>query len=304
MSTPSFANRLGTWISVFTTHSGIAFMRLLALLPLPLVRGLGTLLGWALYALVGARRRVVKTNLMLCFKELPRHEIRRLTVQTFVYFAQAWLDRSWLWHAPRRVVERRVSLVGAVQELQGSEPTVIFLPHFVGLDAAWVGVTLRVPRPSTTIYTDQSNKLVDAWILRGRRRFGNLQLFGRIDGVKPIVSAIRSGQPLYLLPDMDFGPDESVFVPFFGVPTATVPSLPRFARLGHAKVVPVLSRLTPTGYEVSVLPAWADYPSQDPVLDTARMNAYLETYIRDQPAQYYWVHKRFKTRPPGSAELY
>ncbi|MBC7719939.1 MAG: lipid A biosynthesis acyltransferase [Chitinophagaceae bacterium] len=304
MSTPSFANRLGKWFSAFTTHSGIAFMRLLALLPLPLVRGLGTLLGWALYALVGARRRVVKTNLMLCFKELPSHIIRRLTVQTFVYFAQAWLDRSWLWHAPRRVVERRVSLVGAVQELQGSEPTVIFLPHFVGLDAAWVGVTLRVPRPSTTIYTDQSNKLVDAWILRGRRRFGNLQLFGRIDGVKPIVSAIRSGQPLYLLPDMDFGPDESVFVPFFGVPTATVPSLPRFARLGHAKVVPVLSRLTPTGYEVSVLPAWADYPSQDPVLDTARMNAYLEAYIRDQPAQYYWVHKRFKTRPPGSAELY
>jgi KDO2-lipid IV(A) lauroyltransferase len=181
---------------------------------------------------------------------------------------------------------------------------VIFLPHFVGLDAAWAGVALQMPRPSTTIYTDQSNKLVDRWILRGRRRFGNLRLFGRGEGVKPIVAALRQGQPLYLLPDMDFGPAESVFVPFYGIPTATVPSLSRFARLGRAKVLPLLPRITPTGYEVEVLPAWADFPSDDPVADTARMNAQLQDYINTMPAQYYWVYKRFKTRPEGEPSLY
>jgi KDO2-lipid IV(A) lauroyltransferase len=103
---------------------------------------------------------------------------------------------------------------------------------------------------------------------------------------------------------MDLGPAESVFVPFSGIPTATVPSLSRFARLGRAKVLPLLPRITPTGYEVEVLPAWADFPSDDPVADTARMNAQLQDYINTMPAQYYWVHKRFKTRPEGEPSLY
>ncbi len=291
-------------LSALMSRAGIAFMQVLAILSLSWIRALGMLLGWLLYVLVGSRRRVVHTNLALCFPERSEAERRRLAQQTFVHFAQAWLDRSWLWHAPQAWVRRRVPLTGAVQELAGNAPTVIFLPHFVGLDAAWAGVALQVPRPSTTIYTDQSNKLVDEWILRGRRRFGHLRLFGRIDGVKPIVAALREGHPLYLLPDMDFGPDESVMVPFYGLPTATVPSLSRFARLGRAKVLPLLPRITASGYEVEVLPAWADFPTDDPVADTALMNARLQGYIATMPAQYFWVHKRFKTRPEGKPSLY
>ena len=292
------------WLGQALTEAGIVFMRALAFLPLAWIRALGAGLGWVLYRLVRSRRRVVLTNLALCFPALSASERRKLARQTFVFFSQAWLDRAWLWHAPRPWVQRRIRLTGALHELEGNEPTVIFLPHFVGLDAAWAGMALAMPRASTTIYTDQSNKRVDQWILQGRQRFGHLRLFGRIDGVKPIVAALREGQPLYLLPDMDFGPDESVFVPFYGVPTATVPSLSRFARLGRAKVVPLLPRLTADGYEVQVLPAWTDFPSGDPVLDTARMNARLQEYIATIPAEYYWVHKRFKTRPLGEASLY
>ena len=287
-----------------TTRATITLMRVLAFMPLAWIRALGTALGWLLYGLVGARRRVVQVNLLLCFPQYSEAERRRLTQQVFVHFAQAWLDRAWLWHAPKSWVQRRVRLSGAVHELAGSEPTVIFLPHFVGLDAAWAGVALQVPRSSTTIYTDQSNKLVDQWILRGRQRFGHLRLFGRIDGVKPIVAALREGQPLYLLPDRDFGLDDSVFVPFYGISTATVPSLSRFARLGRARVLPLLPRLTATGYEVQVLPAWENFPSDDALRDTAFMNAQLQDYIASMPAQYYWVHKRFKTRPEGEASLY
>ncbi|WP_309678535.1 lipid A biosynthesis acyltransferase [Polaromonas sp.] len=294
----------GQWLGQLTTRAGIALMQALAFLPLSWIRALGSVLGWLLYGLVGSRRRVVQANFALCFPALDEAARRRLTRQTFVYFAQAWLDRSWLWHAPQAWVRRRVRLTGAVQELAGNEPTVIFLPHFVGLDAAWAGVAQQLPRSSTTIYTDQSNKLVDQWILRGRQRFGHLRLFGRAEGVKPIVAALRQGQPLYLLPDMDFGPDESVMVPFYGVQAATVPSLSRFARLGRAKVLPLLPRITASGYEVQVLPAWPDFPSDDPVADTALMNARLQDYIASMPAQYYWVHKRFKTRPEGEPSLY
>ena len=295
---------LRAWAGAAATRAGIAFMKSLAWLPLPAVRALGTALGWVRYGLVGTRRRVVHANFSVCFPALSAAERRALAIETFVCFSQAWLDRAWLWHAPEKWVRQRVRLTGAVEELAGAAPTVIFLPHFVGLDAAWAAMALAMPRPSTTIYTDQTNKGVDRWILQGRQRFGHLRLFGRIEGVKPIVAALRAGQPLYLLPDMDFGPDESVFVPFYGVPTATVPSLSRFARLGRAKVVPLLPRLTPNGYEVLVLPAWTEFPGSDPVADTALMNARLQAYIATMPAQYYWLHKRFKTRPEGNSSLY
>ena len=294
----------GEWAARMLTEAGIVFMKALAFLPLAWIRALGAGLGWLLYRLVASRRRVVLTNLAMCFPALSQAERQRLAKRTFVCFSQAWLDRAWLWHAPKAWVKRRVRLTGAVHELAGCDPTVVFLPHFVGLDSVVPGVALAVLRPSITIYTDQSNKRVDQWILQGRQRFGPLRLFGRIEGVKPVVAALRQGRPLYLLPDMDFGPEESVFVPFYGVPAATVPSLSRFARLGRAKVVPVLPRITDWGYEVQVLPAWSDFPSQDAVQDTARMNASLQDYISTMPEQYYWVHKRFKTRPEGEASLY
>lgn len=294
----------GDWAVGLLTEAGIAFMKALAFLPLAWIRVLGAVLGRVLYRLVASRRRIVLINLAACFPALSSAEREQLARRTFICFSQAWLDRSWLWHAPEAWVRRRVRLTGAVDELAGTAPTVVFLPHFVGLDAVLPAVAMAMARPSISIYTDQSNQRVDQWILRGRRRFGLLGLFGRIDGVKPVVAALRQGRPLYLLPDMDFGPDESVFVPFYGVQAATVPSLSRFARLGRAKVVPVLPRLTDRGYEVHVLPAWNDFPGRDAVLDTARMNACLQEYIATMPEQYFWVHKRFKTRPDGEASMY
>lgn len=279
-------------------------MRVLAWLPLNWVRAVGWLLGYLLYVLVGARRRVVLANLRLCFPTLEVVQVRALSRQVFVHFAQAWLDRGWLWHGSPERVRARLTVTGALDELKGSDPVVIFAPHFVGLDAGWTALTQQVPRHFTTIYTDQSNEVVDAWVLQGRQRYGSSRLFGRSDGVKPIVATLRQGDPLYLLPDMNFGPRESLFVPFYGVPAATVPSLSRFARLGRAKVVPVVTRMTPQGYEVQVLPAWAGFPTDDLQADTALMNVRLQTYIDAMPDQYYWVHKRFKDRPAGETNFY
>jgi Kdo2-lipid IVA lauroyltransferase/acyltransferase len=283
---------------------GILFMRALARLPLGWVRALGNVLGHILYVVVVPRRRVVHVNLALCFPDRSQAQRRALARQVFVFVAQAWLDRSWLWHGDAGRARRRLTLTGAVGELRDGQATVIFAPHFVGMDAGWTALTQQVPRAFTTIYTDQSDKVVDEWILRGRRRFGTARLFGRADGVKTVVSALREGAPLYLLPDMNFGPEESVFVPFYGVPAATVPSLSRFARLGRAKVVPVITRMTREGYEVEVKPAWAGFPTDDLVADTALMNERLARYIDTMPAQYYWVHKRFKSRPEGLPPVY
>jgi KDO2-lipid IV(A) lauroyltransferase len=286
------------------TQLTLLLLRWTAGLPLSWVRGLGLLLGGFLFAVVGSRRRVVLTNLRLCFPHWSEAQVRTAARQTFVHFAQAWVDRGWLWHGNESLVRKRLRLTGSVQELQGDQPTVIFAPHFVGLDAGWTAITQQLPRRFTTIYTNQTNQASDAWILAGRQRFGHSRLFGRIDGVKPIVAALKSGEPLYLLPDMNFGPEDSVFVPFYGVAAATVPSLSRFARLGRAKVVPLVCRMTDDGYDIDVLPAWVDFPTSDTVADTARMNLHLQTYIDAMPTQYYWVHKRFKDRPNGEPPPY
>ena len=286
------------------SHIGIGLMRLLAVLPLAWVRGLGRVLGWLLFALAVSRRRVVQVNLRLCFPDHSPQELRAVALQTFVHFAQAWLDRGWLWHGSVAKLRQRLRVSGASHELQGGQPTVIFAPHFVGLDAGWTALTQQLPRCYTTIYSNQADPTLDQWILQGRKRFGTPRLFGRDDGLKPVVQALRDGRPLYLLPDMNITRQESVFVPFYGVSTATLTSLSRFARLGRAKVVPVVTELTASGYDVHVKPAWVDFPTDDLEADAATMNRNLQAYIDEMPNQYYWVHKRFKVRPAGEPSVY
>ena len=296
-----FGSKLGAYLA-------IGLMRLLAILPLSWVRGLGWLLGSALFYVIRSRRRVAEINLSLCFPEHSRQQIRRLARQNFVYYMQALLDRGWLWHGSPAVTLRRLKITGAVDQLQNNEPVVLFVPHFVGLDAGNTAFTQQIPRKLITIYTNQANKTIDAWILKRRARFGNVRLFGRIAGVKEIVAALRSGEMLGILPDMGFGREESIVVPFYGIPTYTVPSLHRFTRLGKAKgsakLVTVLTRMTKEGYEVNILPAWENFPTDNMHADTARMNKELEKYIETMPAQYFWVHKRFKDTPPGEKPVY
>ena len=290
------------------SHLGIGFMKAIAHLPLPLVRGFGKVLGLVLHTVAVPRRHVVDVNLALCFPQKSAAERRRIARETFVFVAQSWLDRSWLWHAPEAVVRQRLKVVGAAAEIEeiahGTAPMILFAPHFYGLDAAATGLTMHTARASNTIYTPQRDPLVDAWIRQGRERFGNVITLNRGDGIKPILAGLRRNGLLYLLPDMDFGRDHTVFVPFYGVQASTVPSLSRFARLGKAKVVPIVSRLTPGGYEIDVLPAWQNFPGDDAVADTALMNERLQGYIDAMPSQYYWVHRRFKTRPEGEAAVY
>jgi KDO2-lipid IV(A) lauroyltransferase len=282
----------------------IALMRLLAPLPLSWVRGLGALLGHVLHALASRRRRLALVNLRLCFPQLSEAEREAMVRRNFVYFMQAWLDRGWLWHAPRAVLESRFRRTGDWSVFQGEAPTIVFAPHFYGLDAGATALAMAADRRFSTIYTPQANEAVDEWMKQGRARFGDVNLLNRGDGVKPIVASLRKGGLLYLLPDMNFGPEESIFVPFYGVQTATVPSLPRFARLGRAVVVPLVTRITPEGYEIEAKPAWTDYPTDDVQADTTLMNARLQAWIDTMPDQYWWVHKRFKTRPPGEPSVY
>jgi KDO2-lipid IV(A) lauroyltransferase len=180
------------------------------------------------------------------------------------------------------------------------------VPHFIGLDIAGVAVQLFQSRPVVSMYQMQSNPVFEEAVLRGRSRFGNGRLFSRWDGARSVVRAVREGHHFFNLPDMDFGAKDAAFVPFFGVPAATLLAPSRMARALNMVVQPVVAEVLPgsQGYRVRFLEPWTDFPTDDALADTARMNRWIEDEVRRMPAQYLWVHKRFKTRPKGEPSVY
>ena len=285
-----------------------ALLKVLAHLPLGVWRGLGVILGWVVYLFLDMarnRRRIADVNLQLCFPEQDAAQRQRLIRQHCVRLAQSMLDRIWLWHGSEALVRRRVRLVGDSAAVLAPRPTVLFAPHFLGMDAGGMLLApLLQTRACVSIYTPLRNAPLDRWVRRGRSRFPNNLPVWRGDGIKPVVAALRKGGVLYLLPDMNFGAEESIFVEFFGQPAATIPSLARFARLGRAQVITAVTYMEPHGYSLHLSPPWSDFPTGDVRADTQRMNSHLETWVRQRPEEYFWLHKRFKTRPPGMPPVY
>ena len=278
---------------------------LLHFLPLPmlawLAKGFGGLLFW-----VGAsRRRVALKNLSLCFPALSQEQREHIARGHFRAFAQVMLEQGLLWWASDRRFLRMVKLTGGEnwEAVQG-RPVILLAPHFVGLD--WAGVRLSEIKVLASVYSRQKNKLLDRMLLKGRNRFNQSVLFSRQDGLRGVVKVLRRGIPFYYLPDLDFGQRNAVFVPFFGVPAATVTGLSRLAKIADAVVLPVVARQLAhgRGYEVTIYPAWDNFPTRDVTADTRRMNEFIEQRIQEMPEQYLWTHKRFKTRPIGEPRLY
>lgn len=284
----------------------IGLLWLLRFLPLPALACVGAGLGRVAYHLVGARRGVCQTNLALCFPQMPERERVRLAKRAFAALGRSVIDHGVLWWSSRRRIERMVRVEGLdalLRLVDAGTPVILFAPHFVGLDAG--ATRLSMERPAVSMYSRQKDRLLDAMLRRLRKRFEPVTLLSRQEGARGLVRHMQRGKPCYYLPDMDFGPRDSVFVPFFGVPAATITGLARLARLAGARVVPVVTTMEPGGrYLTRIHPPWEDFPTGDDAVDARRMNAFIEARVLEAPEQYHWLHKRFKTRPPGEARFY
>ena len=286
---------------------GVGLCVALARLPWGLQRALGTLVGALAFHLARSRREAARTNLALCLPELDadardallRENFRDVGIGLFE-FARAW----WGDAAPMRATVRIEGLAHLQRLRAEGRPVLLLAPHFLGLDMA--GTRLTLEGDFVSVYSPQKDKVFDHWLHHGRSRFNDQLLLSRHDGVRATVKAMKSGRPFYYLPDLDYGRKESIFVPFFGVQAATITGLPRLARLAGAAVVPCITRILPggQGYLLDIDAPWAVYPSDDVEADTLRMNAWLEGVVRTMPEQYYWVHRRFKTRPEGEPRIY
>jgi KDO2-lipid IV(A) lauroyltransferase len=276
-------------------------------LPLAVLAPIGRALGMVLYALAGQRRCIALCNLELCFPEWDEAQRRRLARENFQWLGRSLLERGLLWHASPERLRRLIRVEGDVKLAERSDRPVMWLvPHFMGLDVAGVSALLYQSRPACSMYQTQSNRIIDRAMRRGRLRLGNAEIFSRRDSAKPLIRAIREGKAFFNLPDMDFGRKDAEFVPFFGVPAATLLAPSRMARALDMIVQPVVAEMLPggEGYVVRYEAPWSDFPTDDPLADTLRMNRWIEAQIRRNPAQYLWVHKRFKTRPKGEPKLY
>lgn len=282
---------------------GVALLRAIALLPLPVVRRIGETAGRLAWLLAWPRRRVALVNLRLCFpdwSEARRAEVARAHFRCFV---ASFFERFIVWYCPPQRMRALVELRGLehIDALRG-RPFIVLAPHFVGIDAG--GVRLQMEVGGASMYANQKSRVLTEVMTRGRSRFGGVTMLLRNEGLRPVVRLLRKGIPLYFLPDMDLGARDSVFVPFFGVPAATVTSVARLAAMTGAAVVPFVTRMTATGYVAQAYPAWTDFPGEDLVEATRRMNAFIEERVLEMPEQYLWSHKRFKTRPPGEPSPY
>lgn len=288
-------SRIGSW-------TALAFLWAIHFLPTPWLGAMGRALGRLLYRF--GRGRVTDVNLALCFPGMPEPERKALAKRHFEALGRNAIEMSVMWFASDERVLGLVSIRGRehLDRLKG-RPVILFVPHFIGLNMGGARIAHEYPG-SASIYSRQKNPVLDRLFLKGRLRFGTPKLLSRQDGMRAIVKTLREGRLLYFLPDMDFGARDAVFSPFFGVPAATVTALPRLAQLGRATVVPAIAVQKERGYEMVVYPPWEDYPTGNVEADVRRMNAFIEERVREIPEQYFWAHKRFKTRPPGEPSPY
>ena len=275
----------------------------------PARRRWARVIGWVAPRLARSRAQIVRTNLALAFPEVSAKERERLLREHFHLLAQSLVDRGLCWFGPPEAVLETVEITGLehLDELLKAQRRIILLaPHFIGLDAAATRLTLFL-KESATMYTRQSDVVVDQLVREGRGRFNTVHLVSRHDGVRGLIRQLRNGVPIYYLPDMDWGMSGAAFVPFFGVQAATLLTTAQIARNFDAAVVPIMSRLNAdTGkYHVTVMPPLEDFPGDEELMQaTARINELIEAWVRPEPAQYYWVHRRYKTRPEGEARFY
>ncbi|MBP0592842.1 lipid A biosynthesis lauroyl acyltransferase [Paraburkholderia sp. LEh10] len=284
----------------------IGLLKLFALLPYGFVARLGDGLGWLLYRIPSRRRRIVHINLKLCFPEWSDERREEVAQKHFRHAIRSYLERSVQWFGSAKKLEKLIQLDSEIDLTDPNLPPTLFLGfHFVGIEAGSIFLNYSLKRPCGSLYQPMSNQQLEEVAKAQRGRF-DAEMASRADSARIVLRWLRERKPVMLGADMDYGMRNSTFVPFFGVPTCTLTAVGRLAKVGRAQVVPFIGEVLPNykGYRLKVFKPWAGYPTGHDDADARRMNEFLEEQIPRIPEQYYWVHKRFKTRPPGDPGFY
>ncbi|MFK7605772.1 MULTISPECIES: lipid A biosynthesis lauroyl acyltransferase [unclassified Pseudomonas] len=286
---------------------GLGVLWLVVQLPYKVQLCIGRVLGGLMYRVAGDRRRIAARNLELCFPEKTAAERERLLKDNFASTGIAFFEMamSWWWSKPRLAKLAHVEGLEHLEQAQQEGKGVILMAfHFTTLEigAALLGQMHTIDG----MYREHNNPLFDFIQRRGRERHNADSLAVERDDVRGMLKLLRSGRAIWYAPDQDYGAKQSIFVPLFGIPAATVTATSKFAKLGKALVVPFTQqRLADgSGYKLVIHAPLSDFPGESDEADCLRINQWVERAIRECPEQYLWAHRRFKTRPPGEHKLY
>lgn len=290
------------WLTWFM----LAILGLCVLLPRPVSAFIGARLGDLYRSTSKKRRNIVDVNLRLCFPEMSAEERDQLSRSHFRIYGQSLLDMGLVWWARKKFLDRYLKVEGLEHyqaALDSGRNVILLTGHFSALDIA--GPAISRYYPQVGLIKPLKNNVVDYLMVRGRQRFQG-KVYLRDSGMRPIIKAINSGYGFYYLPDEDFGPDKSIFVPFLATVSATITALNKLAKLTNAVVLPTSARRISAkeGYHIVIHPAMENFPGDDPIADAKRMNAELAKMVAEAPEQYMWTFKFFRTRPNGETSPY
>ncbi len=286
---------------------GLGVLWLVVRLPYRVLLALGRLLGKGMLLGMPERRRIAEVNLQLCFPQWSEGRRRQVLRDNFESNGIGLFETAMAWWWPRDRLAR-LARVDGLEHLQqaaaAGQGVVLTSLHFTTLElgAALLGQQVTIDG----MYREHRNPVFDLVQRRGRERHNADARAIERDDVRAMFKSLRAGRAIWYAPDQDYGRKASVFVPFFGVPAATVTATSSFARLGKARVVPFTQTRLPgaQGYQLTVHPPLQGFPSGDEAADAVRINQWAEQAILAQPEQYMWVHRRFKTRPDGEERPY
>lgn len=289
-------------------YLALGFLYCLSFLPIKINHSIGDFLGTVASWLPIERKKVVDINLRLCFPRLTPEEIAIISKKSWRLFGRSMTERAYLWLGSKKQIKKLVSVHSEVL-LNDGKPRLLVGMHLMGIEAGAIALSLYMSelgiKEPSTLYVKMKNDFFDSRIRSWRERFG-AKMRNRLQSSRDMIRSLKSGQPVVISPDMDLGIQDSVFVPFFGISTCTVTSVSRIAQLTHAEVCTVTTQLNPDGhtYTCSISKPWQNFPSDDIVQDTTRLNQHFESMIIPRIEEYYWVHKRFKNRPDNQPKFY
>jgi len=292
-------------IRYWPTWLTLGLLRCMVLLPYHAQLATGRWLGLVFSRFARQRRHIAATNIALCFPELTAAAQRHLLREHFAALGIGLVEMAMSWWERADRLQRLARVDGLEhlqQALQAGHGVILLSAHFTTLEIG--GRLLALAAPFHVMYREHKNPVIEHVMHNARTR--NYERAIPRHDLRAMLRSLQGNMPIWYAPDQDHGLNHSLFVPFFGVAAATITATSRLARMSGAAVVPFIPRRLPNGkgYQLTLFPALDNFPGASLEADTRRINALLEAHIREQPAQYLWVHRRFKTRPPGEPGVY
>ena len=279
------------------------FCFLLSKFPNPIRIFFSIVVGIILFIFLKKRRNICFTNLKICFPSFNKIKIFITTLKTYIFFVLSVFDSFYFWEQKKASIKNKIKIKNEefFFGLLEKNKTIIILPHFLGIEM--VGLKISSVMPCAIHYLKQNNQTIDNFLKEKRAKFKNVLLIEQKESFTRVVRTIKNNLPFIILPDMDFGIKNNKFVDFFNTPAATVDTIPRLAKITKSKVIFLKINRRFNDYLIDFI-QFDGFPSDSIDNDLVKINRLIESIVSKKPYNYYWFHRRFKTRPNDNEKFY